>query len=142
MYNHMSRVWNDSGMTLIEALISLFTLAFMLSFIPLIIQFFNTDDTVYDFDYDLFVIDLMESYQLSETVSTNHDQSMINFLTPSGNVSYRLNVNRIIKSIDGAGFITMLFNVDTMQISETEHTISMQIIGGSSNGEEMFVFQR
>lgn len=128
-------VRSDSGFTLIEAILSLFTLAFILSFLPMLIKFFHTDDVVYDLDYDLFVIELMETYQDSEAVSTNNGQSMINFTTESKNVSYRLNNNRVIKSIDGAGFITMLFNVDAFIITESEYSIQLEIIGGQIENE-------
>lgn len=128
-------VRSDSGFTLIEAILSLFTLAFILSFLPMLIKFFHTDDLIYDLDYDLFVIELMETYQDSEAVSTNDGQSMINFTTESKNVSYRLNNNRVIKSIDGAGFITMLFNVDAFIITESEYSIQLEIIGGQIENE-------
>lgn len=134
-------VRSDSGFTLIEAILSLFTLAFILSFLPMLIKFFHTDDVIYDLDYDLFVIELMETYQDSEAVSTNNGQSMINFTTESKNVSYRLNNNRVIKSIDGAGFITMLFNVDAFIITESEHSIQLEIIGGQL-GNETFSFKK
>ena len=128
-------VRSDSGFTLIEAILSLFTLAFILSFLPMLIKFFHTDDLIYDLDYDLFVIELMETYQDSEAVSTNDGQSMINFTTESKSVSYRLNNNRVIKSIDGVGFITMLFNVDAFIITESEYSIQLEIIGGQIENE-------
>ena len=128
-------VRSDSGFTLIEAILSLFTLAFILSFLPMLIKFFHSDDLIYDLDYDLFVIELMETYQDSEAVSTNDGQSMINFTTESKNVSYRLNNSRVIKSIDGAGFITMLFNVDAFIITESEYSIQLEIIGGQIENE-------
>ncbi|MFC3900815.1 ComGF family competence protein [Aliicoccus persicus] len=134
-------VRSDSGFTLIEAILSLFTLAFILSFLPMLIKFFHTDDVIYDLDYDLFVIELMETYQDSEAVSTNSGQSMINFTTKSKNVSYRLNNNRVIKSIDGTGFITMLFNVDAFIITESEHSIQLEIIGGQI-GNETYSFKK
>lgn len=134
-------VRSDSGFTLIEAILSLFTLAFILSFLPMLIKFFHTDEVVYDLDYDLFVIELMETYQDSEAVSTNSGQSMINFTTKSKTVSYRLNNNRVIKSIDGTGFITMLFNVDAFIITESEHSIQLEIIGGQI-GNETYSFKK
>ena len=134
-------VRSDSGFTLIEAILSLFTLAFILSFLPMLIKFFHTDDVIYDLDYDLFVIELMETYQDSEAVSTNSGQSMINFTTKSKTVSYRLNNNRVIKSIDGTGFITMLFNVDAFIITESEHSIQLEIIGGQI-GNETYSFKK
>lgn len=139
--NILRRVRNDSGITLIEAMLSLFTLAFILSFIPLIIKFFHTEDTVYAFDFDLFVIDLMETYKESDTVSTNDTYSMVTFTTDSGNISYRLNTDRVIKSIDGTGFITMLYNVEHFFINETSTEIHMEIREGHGI-DETFTFQK
>lgn len=139
--NILRRVRNDSGITLIEAMLSLFTLAFILSFIPLIIKFFHTEDTVYVFDFDLFVIDLMEAYKESDTVSTNDTYSMVTFTTDSGNISYRLNTDRVIKSIDGTGFITMLYNVEHFFINETSTEIHMEIREGHGI-DETFTFQK
>lgn len=139
--NILRRVRNDSGITLIEAMLSLFTLAFILSFIPLIIKFFHTEDTVYVFDFDLFVIDLMETYKESDTVSTNDTYSMVTFTTDSGNISYRLNTDRVIKSIDGTGFITMLYNVEHFFINETSTEIHMEIREGHGI-DETFTFQK
>lgn len=139
--NILRRVRNDSGITLIEAMLSLFTLAFILSFIPLIIKFFHTEDTVYAFDFDLFVIDLMEAYKESDTVSTNDTYSMVTFTTDSGNISYRLNTDRVIKSIDGTGFITMLYNVEHFFINETSTEIHMEIREGHGI-DETFTFQK
>lgn len=134
-------VRSDSGFTLIEAILSLFTLAFILSFLPMLIKFFHTEDVIYDLDYDLFVIELMETYQDSEAVSTNSAQTMINFKTESEHVSYRLSNNRVIKSVDGAGFITMLFNVDVFDITESTHSIKLEI-KGDLIGNETYTFKK
>lgn len=134
-------VFNNNGLTLIETLISLFTVAFMLGFMPMIIKFFNVDDAFYNYDFDMFVFDIVETYNGSDSVYTNQDATMLNFVMDSGNVSYRLNGDRIIKSIDGYGFITLLYNVELFEISRNHDDILLRIKGDNANIDEKFKFK-
>lgn len=133
-------VSNNDGLTLIETLISLFTLAFMLGFIPMIIKFFNVDDAFYNYDFDMFVIDIAETYSLSESVYVSQDNKMLNFVMDNGNISYRMNSNRIIKSIDGMGFITLLYNVELFEIRPGDY-ITLEVKGDNGLIDETFTFK-
>lgn len=134
-------VSNDAGLTLIETLLSLFTVAFMLGFIPMIIKFFYVDDAFYNYDFDMFVFDLIETYNDSQSVYTSQSDMMLNFVMDNGNVSYRMNNNRIIKSVDGMGFITLLYDVEMFEISNSEN-ITLRIKGDSGGIDETFTFKK
>lgn len=134
-------VLNDDGLTLIETLISLFTVAFMLLFMPMIIKFFHVNDTVYNYDFDMFVLDIADTYRGSESVYVSADGTMLNFVMSGGNVSYRMNTDRIIKSIDGMGFITLLYNVEHFDINRAED-ITLSIKGDNGLIDETFTFKQ
>lgn len=134
-------VLRNDGLTLIETLLSLFTVAFMLGFMPMIIKFFNVEDAFYNYDFDMFVFDIVETYSVSQSVYTSQSGTMLNFVMDSGNVSYRLNNSRIIKSVDGAGFITLLYDVELFEIINNED-IKLRIKGDNGIIDETFTFRK
>ncbi len=134
-------VLSNDGLTLIETLLSLFTIAFMLGFMPMIIKFFNVDDAFYNYDFDMFVFDIVETYNNSQSVYTSQSGTMLNFVMDSGNVSYRMNNSRIIKSVDGMGFITLLYEVERFEISNSED-ITLRVKGDNGIIDETFTFRK
>lgn len=134
-------VLRNDGLTLIETLLSLFTVAFMLGFMPMIIKFFNVEDAFYNYDFDMFVFDIVETYSVSQSVYTSQSGTMLNFVMDSGNVSYRMNNSRIIKSVDGAGFITLLYDVELFEIINNED-IKLRIKGDNGIIDETFTFRK
>ena len=134
-------VLRNDGLTLIETLLSLFTVAFMLGFMPMIIKFFNVEDAFYNYDFDMFVFDIVEIYSVSQSVYTSQSGTMLNFVMDSGNVSYRMNNSRIIKSVDGAGFITLLYDVELFEIINNED-IKLRIKGDNGIIDETFTFRK
>lgn len=94
---------------------------------PSVMKLFNDISLPEDiFDGDLFIIDTIEIYKTSEEILIT-DSHQIIFKTEQGEVKYRLYNDRIIKSINGKGFVTMMFNVDTFDISETADSYKIDI---------------
>lgn len=82
-------------------------------------------------DGDIFVMDIIAASGSSEEVMTNGRDTII-FKTDRGNEEYRYRNSRIIKSVNGEGFITMMFDVVVWQISENEEQINVKV---KTNGE-------
>ncbi len=108
---------------------------------PMIIKFFNVDDAFYNYDFDMFVFDIVETYNNSQSVYTSQSGTMLNFVMDSGNVSYRMNNSRIIKSVDGMGFITLLYEVERFEISNSED-ITLRVKGDNGIIDETFTFRK
>lgn len=84
-----------------------------------------------ELDGDIFIMDIIETSESSDEVKKKGKNSLI-FLTERGKIEYQLNNARIIKSIDDQGFITMLFDVSTWEITEDKRVIKIKI---KTNGE-------
>lgn len=117
----------NEGFTYIEALIGLSVMSVIVIIMPSVMKLFNDISLPEDiFDGDLFIIDTIEIYKTSEEILIT-DSHQIIFKTEQGEVKYRLYNDRIIKSINGKGFVTMMFNVDTFDISETADSYKIDI---------------
>lgn len=77
-------------------------------------------------DGDIFIMDFIEVSEEAEEVTTNGRDS-ITFKTPGGLKEYRYRDSRIIKSIDGKGFITMMFDVVEWRISDEKEAVNIKI---------------
>lgn len=142
MYPLKHFVKKSEGLTLIETILSLFAFAFILSLTPTVIQFFNENAETYNYDYDMFVLDVVDEYKKSSQIYLNRNDTAVNFLTDRGVISYRLSNERIIKSIDGAGFITMLFNVTRFNMREDDKEITLSISHRNGEKNDTFSFKK
>lgn len=128
-----------SGFTYAELLLALMTAGMIMMILPSILSLFQSielhDDT---YDIDIFTMDIIETYSESNEIKMT-SATRLNFTTERGIVSYRYNNGRIIKSIDNAGFVTLMFNVDTYTLHEAKESITVQLKG---EVDETFTFKK
>lgn len=129
----------SSGFTYAELLLALMTAGMIMMILPSILSLFQSvelhDDT---YDIDIFTMDIIETYSESTEIKVT-SATRLSFTTERGTVSYRYNNGRIIKSIDNAGFVTLMFNVDSYTLQEAENSITVQLKG---EVDETFTFKK
>lgn len=135
-------VTKSEGLTLIETILSLFAFSFILSLTPTVIVFFNNSEELYNYDYDMFVLDVVDEYKKSSQIYLNRNNTAVNFLTERGVISYRLSNQRIVKSVDGAGFITMLFHVERFDLKEDDLEVTLGIHYKNGEKNDTFSFKK
>lgn len=121
-----------NGFTYLETLFSLSIISLIAFILPAtfgVFSQFGMIDT--DLDGDIFIMDIIEVSKSSDEVEKKGTNAII-FETERGKIEYQLNNNRIIKSINNQGFITMLFDVKTWDIKEEKDYIKIKI---KTNGE-------
>lgn len=122
----------NNGFTYLETLFSLSVISLIAFILPATFSVFSQFGMIdTDLDGDIFIMDIIETSESSDEVKKKGKNSLI-FLTERGKIEYQLNNARIIKSIDDQGFITMLFDVSTWEITEDERVIKIKI---KTNGE-------
>lgn len=122
----------NEGFSYIEVLFSLSIMSMIAFILPGVFGVFSQLKMVdANLDGDILVMDIIEVSEAAEEVVTN-GRDMIAFETERGLEEYRYRDSRIIKSIDGKGFITMLFDVVEWKISNEEEAVSIRI---KTNGE-------
>lgn len=115
-----------------ETLFSLSVISLIAFILPATFSVFSQFGMIdTELDGDIFIMDIIETSESSDEVKKKGKNSLI-FLTERGKIEYQLNNARIIKSIDDQGFITMLFDVSTWEITEDERVIKIKI---KTNGE-------
>jgi competence protein ComGF len=125
-------VTKTEGFSYIETLFSLSIISMIAFIMPGIFSVFSQMEMVdANMDGDIFVMDIIAASGSSEEVMTNGRDTII-FKTDRGNEEYRYRNSRIIKSVNGEGFITMMFDVVVWQISENEEQINVKV---KTNGE-------
>lgn len=125
-------VSKSDGFTYLETLFSLSVISLIAFILPAAFSVFSQFDMIdTDLDGDIFIMDIIETAETSDKVEKNSRNSII-FETGRGKIEYQLNNSRIIKSINDQGFITMLFDVTTWDITEDKHLIKIKI---KTNGE-------
>lgn len=122
----------NNGFTYLETLFSLSVISLIAFILPATFSVFSQFGMIdTELDGDIFIMDIIETSESSDEVKKKGKNSLI-FLTERGKIEYQLNNARIIKSIDDQGFITMLFDVSTWEITEDERVIKIKI---KTNGE-------
>src|SRR5699024_11294780 len=84
------------------------------------------------------LMDIIETSDSSEKVEKSDHDSIV-FETARGKMEYQLNNTRIIKSINNEGFITMLFDVTTWNISDEKQVIKIKIKTNGEFDEEIII---
>ncbi|SOC38704.1 hypothetical protein [Salinicoccus kekensis] len=129
--NYASVIRNE-GFSYIEVLFSLSIISMIAFILPGVFGVFSQLKMVdVNLDGDILVMDIIEASRDAEEIVTN-GRDTIAFETERGLEEYRYRDSRIIKSIDGKGFITMLFDVVEWKISNDEGAVSLKI---KTNGE-------
>lgn len=122
----------NDGFTYLETLFSLSVISLIAFILPATFSVFSQFGMIdTELDGDIFIMDIIETSESSDEVKKKGKNSLI-FLTERGKIEYQLNNARIIKSIDDQGFITMLFDVSTWEITEDKRVIKIKI---KTNGE-------
>ena len=134
-----SKKYAAEGFTYLEMLLSLMTAALIMAVLPNVMMLFQ-ELTLHEdhYDTDIFMLDIIEVSNAAEEVDAK-GMSEINFKTDRGIISYRYSSGRIIKSIDNAGFVTLMFNIDSFIITETKETITLQLKGAA---DETLIFKK
>lgn len=127
MKKDLSKFVSD-GFSYLELLISLMTASLIMAAMPHILIMFQALELHEDnYDTDIFIMDITESYHSATDITS--DKSGITFDTGTRKITYRFQSERIIKSIDGQGFVTLVFDVDNLLVSETGDYITLKIEG-------------
>lgn len=122
----------NNGFTYLETLFSLSVISLIAFILPATFSVFSQFGMIdTDLDGDIFIMDIIETSASSDEVKKKGKNTLI-FSTERGKIEYQLNNARIIKSIDDQGFITMLFDVSTWEITEDKRVIKIKI---KTNGE-------
>ncbi len=124
--------FNNDGFSFIETLFSLSVISMIAFILPGVFSTFSQLEMVdANLDGDIFVMDILEVSGSAEAVVIN-GRDAITFETEKGIEEYRYRDSRIIKSINGEGFITMMFDVVEWKIADDEDLISLMV---KTNGE-------
>lgn len=139
--SYASRLNNKSGFTYIEALASLSVAAVIMSLMPAIFTFFqNVNQEPAEFEADFFVLDITEVFQDSEEIEVASSKLAITFKNDKRDISYRKAGDRIIRSVDGSGFVTVMFGVDRFDIKESPKSIELAITSEDVSFNETLLF--
>lgn len=133
---------NNDGFTYIEAIVSLAVMSLIVMMVPSIMSFFNGMTLPEDnFDGDFFIIDSAELNEKADKISISKDQKNIIFESDKEIIKYRKHNDRIIKTVNDEGFVTMMFNVTTFDIKEqhSSYQITIKTTGGF---DETLSFQK
>lgn len=134
-----SKKYAADGFTYLEMLLSLMTAALIMAVMPNVMMMFQGLTLHEDhYDTDIFMLDIIEVSNAAKEVGAE-GKSEINFKTDRGKISYSYSSGRIIKSIDNAGFVTLMFNIDSFVITETKETIALQLKGAA---DETLIFKK
>lgn len=122
----------NNGFSYIETLFSLSIISMIAFILPGVFNVFSQLDMVdANIDGDIFIMDITSVSKTAEEV-TIIGKDTIAFETDRGREEYRHRNARIIKSINGEGFITMMFDVAGWQIIDEGDWVNIKI---KTNGE-------
>lgn len=131
------------GFTYMEALAALSVAALIMSAMPPVISYFGTlDEHTHDFEPDFFVLDISEVYKESNEIEVSAYASSISFANDNRSISYHKSGNRIIRSVDSKGFVTVMFGVKNFEIKEGSRQISMVVETENGEFNETFTFKK
>lgn len=132
-----------AGFTYIEALISLSIAAFVMSLMPsILMQFDITQTPKADFEMDFFIFEITEVHEKSTGVHIDRTKEIISFETEKGEVGYRKYGNRIVKSVEQSGFVTVMFEVEAFSLQETTSHIQLSVTTGEGESVEKLYFPK
>lgn len=135
---NVSKKYAADGFSYMEILLSLMTAGLIMAAMPNIMMMFQSLTLHEDYyDTDIFTLDIIETYKAAEEIKIIGRS--INFTTDSGEVSYRFADGRIIKSINGDGFVTLMYNIGEFIITEKDKTIILKLKGAAN---ETFTFRQ
>lgn len=110
---------NDDGFTYMEALVGLSILSVLVLLLPGILSFFNNVSLPEDdFDGDMFIIEVLTVADDAQNIEYDSRSDSLTFTTSKGDIKFRHHNERIVKSIDDKGFVTVMFGVETFKVSE------------------------
>lgn len=129
----------NNGFTYLETLFSLSVISLIAFILPAIFGVFSQFGLIEtDLEGDIFVMDIIETSAFADEVEKS-GRNTVKFQTEHEIIEYQLNNTRIIKSINNKGFITMMFDVTTWDITEDESFIKITIKTNGEFNEELIL---
>lgn len=129
----------NNGFTYLETLFSLSVISLIAFILPAIFGVFSQFGLIEtDLEGDIFVMDIIETSASADEVEKS-GRNTVKFQTEHEIIEYQLNNTRIIKSINNKGFITMMFDVKTWDITEDESFIKITIKTNGEFNEELIL---
>lgn len=131
------------GFTYIEALVSLSIAAFVMALMPsILMQFDAVQSPKKDFEMDFFIFEITEVHEGSTAVAADGENEVITFKTAKGDISYRKYGSRIVKSVEGSGFVTVMFEVEQFNLRETDAHVVLTVASGEGENSEALLFTK
>ncbi|SFK59260.1 ComGF family competence protein [Salinicoccus halodurans] len=141
--NFVCRSGKNGGFTYIEALAALSVAALIMSAMPAAISYFETlDEYTHDFEADFFVLDITDVYNENNKTAVSSTGFSINFENDKRTVSYRKSGDRIIRSVDGSGFVTVMFGVENFNIKDSGKEVNLTVETENGDFNETFTFKK
>ena len=117
------------GFSYVELLLSLMVITLITFTLPQLLTTLNNIKLHEDnYDFDVFILDIGNTYQSTDDIEVNNSKR-VNFISDNRIVSYHFSANRIIKSIDNSGFVTLMYNVKNFDVEESKSSIVINIEG-------------
>src|SRR5699024_10130947 len=141
--DHLVYAAGNGGFRYMEALAVLSVAAMIMMVMPATVSYFSSmNDYGHEFEADFFILDITDVYKASEKITVSSDGASISFDDDKKVISYRRAGGRIIRSVDGSGFITVMFGVKKFDIRDEE--IHARLYIETENGEfnETFTFEQ
>ncbi|RIL47084.1 prepilin-type N-terminal cleavage/methylation domain-containing protein [Mammaliicoccus fleurettii] len=123
---------NNKGFTMIEMLLSLSFLLIILALIPILIKSIYTlkDNAIDHTNYELIMFrkDLSEEIKDCKVI-IDYSNTRIKCIRNKNSTEYTLLNSKIFKSINGKGNITLLNNVERLNIQQLHpHTLTLDLL--------------
>lgn len=137
---------NNKGFTMIEMLLSLSFLLIILALIPILIKSIYTlkDNAIDHTNYELIMFrkDLSEEIKDCKII-IDYSNTRIKCIRNRNSTEYTLLNSKIFKSINGKGNITLLNNVESLNIQQIhENTLKLDLLirkGDKKVHEEIYI---
>lgn len=137
---------NNKGFTMIEMLLSLSFLLIILALIPILIKSIYTlkDNAIDHTNYELIMFrkDLSEEIKDCKVI-IDYSNTRIKCIRNKNSTEYTLLNSKIFKSINGKGNITLLNNVESLNIQQLhQNTLKLDLLirkGDKKVHEEIYI---
>ncbi|WP_239749171.1 competence type IV pilus minor pilin ComGF [Mammaliicoccus sp. H-M34] len=137
---------NNKGFTMIEMLLSLSFLLIILALIPILIKSIYTlkDNAIDHTNYELIMFrkDLSEEIKDCKVI-IDYSNTRIKCIRNRNSTEYTLLNSKIFKSINGKGNITLLNNVESLNIQQLhQNTLKLDLLirkGDKKVHEEIYI---
>lgn len=137
---------NNKGFTMIEMLLSLSILLIILALIPILIKSIYTlkDNAIDHTNYELIMFrkDLSEEIKDCKVI-IDYSNTRIKCIRNRNSTEYTLLNSKIFKSINGKGNITLLNNVESLNIQQLhQNTLKLDLLirkGDKKVHEEIYI---